>query len=905
MLSHHLRGFLLLLTLSLFATSGPASPLPRDDDPAVLMEHQHHHRLEEARTKERAAKAWLKTPAGKTPNQENYDVHYYKLDLDVEPVAYRISGVVTVKATVTMSSLDRIELHLKDNLTVLGATSAGQATSHTHSGGILTVTLDRTYATGENVKLTVSYQGDPSGAAFGFDLHSGQDMIWTLSEPYGAREWWPCKDLNTDKADSLDVIVTVPDNLVVASQGLLVSETSDGSSRTFHWHSDYPTATYLVSLAIHPYARYSDWYTPLAGGDPMEVQYFVYPENYPGGTGSYYLTPDMIGAFAGSYGEYPFVNEKYGHADFIWGGGMEHQTISSMGFYFEDLISHELAHQWWGDMVTCADFGHIWLNEGFATWSEAHWAEQRYGRETYQEYMSTAAFYGPGTIFVEDPLTEVIFDGNLSYDKGSWVVHMLRGVLGDEDFFAGLQQYRANHLYGSATTEDLQAALESVSGLDLSAFFQQWIYGEFFPVYAFGWAEGPGPGQITVTIDQVQDNAGVFTMPVQLRITTDQGVTDVTVQNDQASQSFTLAVAGVVQEVALDPDRWILRQVQEAVTSPSLDEGVLLVNGVSWDTYGSEITAAYGAQAFWGDTPISFWDCFPEPGAGYPATLPAPLGHGHVPASVLGRYSTVIWVGNNYGGDLSYWAETAVLSYLQAGGNVLLMTRMAQDFLGADLAAYLGVSFAESSVVLGNCVAEDSPLLNMAFTGYQNYNDVLSPTVGPETTILFRETVSFSGDRVTGAVVRPAAGGTHRPDGGRLAFISGRPYRMEATALRNNVEVILSDFLLEPYEPDVVGVEDQLPLVASRLGQTYPNPFNPRTVIPFELAGSGQVALAVFDARGRLVKELVRGEYEAGIHQAVWTGLDDAGRALPSGVYFARLRDAAGRVSTTRMTLVR
>jgi len=160
---------------------------------------------------------------------------------------------------------------------------------------------------------------------------------------------------------------------------------------------------------------------------------------------------------------------------------MEHQTLTSMGGWSEDLISHELAHQWWGDMVTCEDFGHIWLNEGFATWSEAYWAEQYYDFATYRQYMDIASYYGAGTIFVEDPLSENIFDGNLSYNKGSWVVHMLRGVLGDTDFFAGLALYRSSHLYGSATTEQLQTALETVSGQDLTAFFQQWIYGEYFP----------------------------------------------------------------------------------------------------------------------------------------------------------------------------------------------------------------------------------------------------------------------------------------------------------------------------------------------------------------------------------------------------------------------------------------
>nr|MEE4266729.1 M1 family metallopeptidase [Candidatus Krumholzibacteria bacterium] len=447
----------LLLPTSSFAT-------PDTDSPDHWGAHLLEHRFQEAQSKEAKAKQYLMVEAEKTANQELFDVIHYGLDLNLNPSSRILSGTVATTALVTGNSLATMDLNLKSNMNVSAVTAGGASSTFLRSGNLLTVNLDRTYATGETVAVTVTYSGNPSGEAFGWDSHSGQHMIWTLSEPYGAREWWPCKDLNTDKADSLDITVTVPSNLVVASQGLLQSDTTEGSLRTFHWKTNYPTVPYLVSLAIYPYTRYSDWYTPLDGSDPVEVQFFVYPDHFNSVQSTYALTVPMIGAFAEAYGEYPFVDEKYGHAEFTWGGGMEHQTISSMGGWSEDLISHELGHQWWGDMVTCADFGHIWLNEGFATWGEAFWAEQAYGFSTYQEYMAIASYFGGGTIFVENPFTENIFDGNLSYNKGSWIVHMLRGALGDEDFFAGLQQYRTNHLYGSATTEELQAALEAVSG---------------------------------------------------------------------------------------------------------------------------------------------------------------------------------------------------------------------------------------------------------------------------------------------------------------------------------------------------------------------------------------------------------------------------------------------------------
>jgi hypothetical protein len=774
------------------------------------------------------------------------------------------------------------------------------------SGAVLTVNLDRASTTGETVVVTVDYNGDPAGGAFGWSSYAGRDMIWTLSEPYGARDWWPCKDLNSDKADSVDITVTVPDNLVVASNGLVVSDVDNGATRTTHWKSNYPIATYLVSLAIYPYTQYNDWYNPLGGGDPMEVQFFIYPEHVGVVEPNYDLTVPMIGVFAQAYGEYPFVDEKYGHAEFTWGGGMEHQTLTSMGGWSEDLIAHELAHQWWGDMVTCEDFGHIWLNEGFATWSEAYWAEQYYDFATYQEYMSIASYYGPGTIFVEDPLTENIFDGNLSYNKGSWVVHMLRGVLGDVDFFDGLALYRSSHLYGSATTEQLQEAMDTVRGRDLTAFFQQWIYGDYFPIYTYDWIQGPQPGEITVTIIQEQTDTGLFTMPIRLRVNTTDGPVDITVENSLVTEDYVLTVPGTAESVVLDPDRWILRQVRTEVTDPTFDKGILLVNGVHWDSYGAEIYSAYEDSVFWGDNPITFWDCFAEPGGGYPANLPAPIGHDAVPASILGGYSTVIWVGNNYNGDLAKWAETPIQSYLEVGGNLLLMTRMSKSFLAGDLTGYLGVTWAEEAASLGNCVAVAAGLVNIPFIGTQSWNDVYQTSVDSESTLLFNDTAGFSGPRGTGVWASLAGGGSFRDTGGQFVHLAGRPYRMNHSVLQKNVEYILENYLDEPFTSiSAVPGQNTVQKVPTTLNQNFPNPFNPVTTISFSLTAPGPVRLSVYDVSGRLVRTLVNeGEVTAGDHEAVWNGQDQSGRAAAAGVYFYNL-ETEGYSRTRRMTLVK
>jgi len=559
----NMRSVLLFLGI-LLTVSAFAQPLPVDPE---ATDSPHPWRLWEGQSKaaaaERAAKA---SPRDGMSAQDHYDVHFYDLDLDVDPSAEILTGSVTVKALVTNDDLRQFVLDLDSVHTVSAVREGDAAVEWSHAGDHLVVTLSRDYLLGEEVVVTVDYSGDPSSAgnAFGWDSTGGEPMIWTLSEPYGARTWWPCKDLNDDKADSVDLHIAVPQGMTAASNGLLVGEDATFDRHIFHWESRYPIATYLVSLAVHPYVTYTDWYVS-SEGDSLPIENYVVPAYEQEARQGYAVTADMIEAFTEGYGEYPFMDEKYGHAHFPWGGGMEHQTCSSMLYYYyhPGLVAHELAHQWWGDMVTCATFHHIWLNEGFATWSEAYWREQSSGMAAYRDEMDDAEYLGPGTIFVEDPSDfGSIFDGNLSYNKASWVVHMIRGVLGDEDFFAALALYRERFAYSSATTEDLQAVVEEISGRDFEAFFQQWIYGEYYPRYLYNYLITPGDEEslIQLRIEQLQDEAGVFVMPIKLRITSTTGTHWHTVENDRRIQNYSFTVSGIAVLVELDPQKWILRQ---------------------------------------------------------------------------------------------------------------------------------------------------------------------------------------------------------------------------------------------------------------------------------------------------------------------------------------------------------
>jgi aminopeptidase N len=846
-------------------------------------------------------------------NQADFDVTFYDIDISIDPVGQTVTGTVTMRAEVVSLALTLAEIDLLDNMTVTGVYNSSGALAYTHSADRVNVTLDRTYNTGETFEVTIQYTGTPDAGtgAFGFNIVDGEHMIWSLSEAFGARSWWPCKDVPTDKADSVDIAVTVPSGLIVASNGNLAAVVPDASYDTYEWEERYPIATYLVSVAIHPYTTFSHWYFP-SPTDSMEVQYYVFPGNYDAVQATYALTVPMIESFATQFGEYPFIDEKYGHAEFTWGGGMEHQTITSMGGWGEYLIAHELAHQWWGDMVTCDDFHHIWLNEGFATYSEALWSEDQYGMDRYHMDMTAAKYFGAGTIYVPDTSDwNRIFHGGLSYNKGSWVLHMLRHVVGDATFSSILQAYYSdvNHQYGTATTEEFRDLCEAVSGMDLDWFFHQWIYEEYFPEYSFEWsaaAAGGGSWDIALTVDQDQTNY-FFKMPVDIEIQSATGDTStVVVWDSLATQSFVINVPFEPAVLLLDPRQWILRTIFEPVAGASFDEGILVVNGVDFNTYGSEIWTAYEDSTFWGTYPMTFWDFFPETGSGYPANVPAPAGHGAVPSSVLGRYSTVVWVGNDYNGDLAGWFDTAILSYLEAGGNVLLLTRRGNYFLDTPLRDYLGITFTNINWEFENCLSTYTGLSDMAIIGTwaQSSGAVFDQVLTHgESTLLFEETVTFGTPRGLGVWREPAGGASWRDNGGQMVYISGRPYGYHHDHLRGNVEYILANFFGEPFDSPVdVATPPAGPAFA--LGQNVPNPFNPHTTIRFSVPDTRMVTLRVYDVAGRLVTTLAEQDFPAGAHTITWDGNDRRGVSSASGVYFYKII-AGGNTATRKMVLLR
>jgi aminopeptidase N len=503
----------------------------------------------------------------------NIDVKYYKLNIAITTSPSYLRGIMTMNALSVVSNLASVTLDLMNLMTVDSVKAGTAKLSFTQQPATVTITLDRSYANGELVTLDIYYRGVPGSSGFGsftFSSHAGTAWVYTLSEPYGAKDWWPCKDHPLDKADSVDIWATVDSAFKVGSNGRLVAVISNGDGTSTHrWAERYPISTYLVSLAITNYSEFTNWFK-YAPADSMPVLNYVLPEHLASAQSNLPLTVGMLAIYSDRFGLYPFIKEKYGHSEFGWGGGMEHQTMTSLTGFGESLVAHELAHMWFGDMITCANWPNIWLNEGFATYSVAIYYEGKYGTANYWSYMNSqmnSAKSAVGSIYVQDTSSvNSLFDGNLVYAKGASVLHMLRHVIGDSVFFRSLRAYASDprFKYGTATTENFREVCESVSGLPLGYFFDEWIYGERYPAYTYSWRAIPDTNGGYVVPIRIRQTTGktspaLFTMPVDFRLSGAGLDTTFVLFNNRTDQYFQVHVPLLPTTGQLDPNNWILK----------------------------------------------------------------------------------------------------------------------------------------------------------------------------------------------------------------------------------------------------------------------------------------------------------------------------------------------------------
>jgi aminopeptidase N len=510
-----------------------------------------------------------------------FDVTYYKLQLTITTPQSYLEGISTVEGTCRSNTSGPLVLDLVNQMNVDSVFINGQRTSFTRGTNAVSITLDRAYQSGESFSVDVFYEGVPLATGFGsfeFVSHAGEPWVYSLSEPSGARDWWPCKDDPSDKADSSDVVVTCDSSFKVGSNGTLISVVNNGDgTSTTHWQERYPIASYLISIALTNYAQFSDWfhYSPT---DSMEVLNYVLPEHLGNALATLPKTVDMLSVYSNLFGLYPFIKEKYGHAEFGSGGAMEHQTMTSTTTFNEDVISHELAHQWFGDMITCRTWADLWLNEGFAEYCSGLFREKEYGMSSYWTYMNSQmslAVEAVGAIGVPDTSSvRNLFDGPRIYDKGATVLHMLRHVLGDSVFFRCMWTYANSPTlrYSTASISDFQTVCEGVSGKNLDYFFREWIYGEGFPQYEYSWSSTSTGNGFLVTVFLEQSFSGgnppFFTMPVDVRFSAAGWDTLVTVFNDSLAQQFTFRMFEKPTNVLIDPDNWILKTAFSNANAP-------------------------------------------------------------------------------------------------------------------------------------------------------------------------------------------------------------------------------------------------------------------------------------------------------------------------------------------------
>ncbi|MFK8045996.1 MAG: M1 family aminopeptidase [Crocinitomicaceae bacterium] len=519
---------------------------------------------------------------------ELYDVHFYKLDLNVERTTTDISGEVEIHATVLASSLNLFLFELHEDLTINSIFVNGINSTFIRNGSAVEVPVN--FAQNDNVEVAVNYGGLPPNQATnplaggginnGFSNSWGNQVTWTLSEPFSAYEWWPCKQSLTDKADSVYVYLTTDSINKAGSNGVLkqVIDLGNGKHR-YEWESLYPINYYLISLSVAKYVDYSVYANPAGAINPVLIQNYIYdnPATLPNFQNEIDNTVDFLEHFSTLFGLYPFYEEKYGHCMAPFGGGMEHQTMTTQGWFEDGLTAHELGHQWFGDNVTCATWADIWLNEGFASYTE-YLMEEQFNpgdEDAFMQNVHNNVMSQPGgSVWVEDSLnTGRIFNGRLTYDKGNAIVHTLRFLVNnDAVFFDILKAYQTQYGGGTARVEDFKIIAENLSGLDLTNYFNEWYYGEGFPTYSIKYV---GTGSETIVqVSQTTSSPGktpYFTNDLQIQLQASNGSLGTYILPITGPVSnHALPFSSTVSNIVIDPNNWIINQNGSIVEEQSI-----------------------------------------------------------------------------------------------------------------------------------------------------------------------------------------------------------------------------------------------------------------------------------------------------------------------------------------------
>jgi len=508
----------------------------------------------------------------------SYDVSFYKLDICLERNSIDVKGNVTINAKVISPILDTFAFELVSELVI-------DSVKINHQPAVFIRNQDEVYAKvssqvsiGDFISTQVFYHGTPRLSDSFYGIKTGQtweqhfDVTWTLSEPLAAKYWFPCKQVLEDKADSAYIYITTSAENKAGSNGLLTGITTlpDGKVR-YEWKTHYPIAYYLISAAVSNYQEY-DIYAKLPGiNDSLLIQNYICgnPDYISAHKQDIDRMKDYIELFSRLYGTYPFSREKYGTCQSAQSGGMEHQTMTTLEGYGFSLSAHELSHQWFGDHVTCKTWSDIWLNEGFATYSEylAHqYLESQDAADTWLLSIQKSALAKPdGSIYI--PFSESsdpsrIFNGNLSYNKGATILHMIRYELqNDSLFFKTLKTYQNKFGGNTATGLDFKAVLDSISGMDFTDFFNQWYFGEGYPVYDITWVQKNGTLYISSSQSTSSSNTPLFINSMDYKIRFLNGDTTLRLKQTTNLDNYSIPLHNYVTAIEPDPNHWLLKEI--------------------------------------------------------------------------------------------------------------------------------------------------------------------------------------------------------------------------------------------------------------------------------------------------------------------------------------------------------
>jgi len=464
-----------------------------------------------------------------------------------------------------------------DLLSADSVTVNGQSASFSHADNQLQVSVPA-YGAGDSIRIVDIYYhglgknaGDVQGIFHKYNSANQEWVTWTLSESFHSQSWFPCKQELQDKADSAYVFLSTDKTLKAGSNGLLTNTVDlPGNRVRYEWKCRYPIDYYLISFAVANYRDYS-FYVKNGDNDSLLIQNYIYNND------AYFQqnkslideTGKMIALYDSLFIQYPFSNEKYGHCVAPSGGGMEHQTMTTLVNFSFLLVAHELFHQWFGDYVTCKTWQDIWVNEGFASYAEYLVQEFLHSKAEADNWMVRTQSYVKnipgGSVYVPESSAtneDRIFDYRLTYAKGAAIIHMMRQEAGNDAlFFSVLKEYLNRYKNSTATGNDVRDLFTEMTGKDFTAFFQQWYTGEGFPTLDVNWDHQHDTLYVNALETTSSTVTPFFNLLVEYKINIDGRDTIISHRQEAGLENWQVYLPGNVTSVIVDPNHWLLMEV--------------------------------------------------------------------------------------------------------------------------------------------------------------------------------------------------------------------------------------------------------------------------------------------------------------------------------------------------------